>query len=136
MVVCKYLIIGIVQTLKSEVMKMNERHEAQLKLAHQLYSNRDLKQELLWQREFLDTGYLSYQQVCFNKWIFDESLKRLEKLEKIGQIVNSEVDPNICNNFGDVRKVQAIKQIVNNYDGSMPSMIKQFSEIQKVLEQE
>ena len=67
---------------------MNERHEGQLKIAHQLYNNRDLKQELLWQREFLDTGYLSYQQVCFNKWIFDESLKRLEKLEKIEQIVS------------------------------------------------
>ncbi len=70
---------------------MNERHEGQLKIAHQLYDNRDLKQELLWQREFLDTGYLSYQQVCFNKWIFDESLKRLEKQEKIEQIVNCEL---------------------------------------------
>ena len=32
-------------------------------------------------------------------------------------------------------KLDKIKQIVNNYDGSTPSMIKQFSEIQKVLEQ-
>ncbi|SET05842.1 hypothetical protein SAMN02910413_1681 [Pseudobutyrivibrio sp. C4] len=63
---------------------MNERHEGQLKLAHQLYDDRDLKQELLWQREFLDTGYLSYQQVCFNKWIFDECLKRLEE-RKVGK---------------------------------------------------
>ena len=67
---------------------MNERHEGQLKLAHQWYDNRDLKQELLWQREFLDTGYLSFQQVCFNKWIFDECLKKLGKLEKIEQIIN------------------------------------------------
>ena len=58
---------------------MNERHKGQLKLAHHLYDNRDLKQELLYQREFLDTGYLSYQQVCFNKWIFDECLKRIEE---------------------------------------------------------
>lgn len=66
---------------------MNERHKGQLKIAHQIYDNRDLKQELLWQREFLDTGYLSWQQVCFNKWIFDECLKRLETLEKIEQIM-------------------------------------------------
>jgi hypothetical protein len=33
-------------------------------------------------------------------------------------------------------KLDKIEQIVNNYDGSTPSMIKQFSEIQKVLEQE
>lgn len=32
-------------------------------------------------------------------------------------------------------KLDKIEQIVNNYDGSIPSMIKQFSEIQKVLEQ-
>ena len=62
---------------------MNERHKGQLKLAHHLYDNRDLKQELMWQREFLDTGYLNYHQVCFNKWIFDECLKRLEE-RKIG----------------------------------------------------
>lgn len=31
-------------------------------------------------------------------------------------------------------KLDKIKQIVNNYDGTTPSMIKQFSEIQKVLE--
>ncbi len=46
---------------------MNERHKGQLKIAHRLYDNRDLKQELMWQREFLDTGYLSYQQVCFKR---------------------------------------------------------------------
>jgi hypothetical protein len=72
---------------------MNERHEGQLKLAHQLYDDRDLKQELLWQREFLDTGYLSYQQVCFNKWIFDECLKRLEN-RKVGKWVYDEASQN------------------------------------------
>jgi hypothetical protein len=61
---------------------MNERHEGQLKFAHHWYDNRDLKQELLWQREFLDTGYLSFQQVCFNKWIFAECLKKLKKIEQ------------------------------------------------------
>ena len=30
-------------------------------------------------------------------------------------------------------KLERIKQIVKTYDGSTPSMIKQFSEIQKVL---
>lgn len=34
------------------------------------------------------------------------------------------------------KKLDEVRQIVNNYDGSIPSMIKQFSEIQKVLEQE
>lgn len=33
-------------------------------------------------------------------------------------------------------KVDKIEQIVNNYDGSMYSMVKQFSEIQEVLEKE
>lgn len=33
-----------------------------------------------------------------------------------------------------VGKLEKIEQIVNNYDGSVPSMIKQFSEIQNVLE--
>lgn len=33
-------------------------------------------------------------------------------------------------------KLDRIKQIVSNYDGSAPSMIKQFSEIQKVLGKE
>ena len=33
-------------------------------------------------------------------------------------------------------KLSKIKQIVDNYDGSMPSMIMQFSEIQKILGEE
>ena len=37
---------------------------------------------------------------------------------------------------GEHEKLDQIRQIVNNYDGSMYSMIKQFNEIQKVLEQE
>ena len=92
----------------SEVVRMNERHEGQLKIAHQLYDNRDLKQELLWQREFLDTGYLSYQQVCFNKWIFDECLKRLQKLEKIEQIVNEWYD------LSFVKTAELIKEVLEN----------------------
>lgn len=36
----------------------------------------------------------------------------LIKLEKIKQIVNSEADPNICNNFDYVYKIQAIKKIM------------------------
>ena len=86
---------------------MNERHEGQLKIAHQLYDNRDLKQELLWQREFLDTGYLSYQQVCFNKWIFDECLKRLQKLEKIEQIVAG-WNNDASHSFSDMCKINGI----------------------------
>ena len=35
---------------------------------------------------------------------------------------------------GEHEKLERIEQIVNNYDGSTPSMIKQFSEIQKVLD--
>lgn len=36
---------------------------------------------------------------------------------------------------GEHEKLERIEQIVNNYDGTTPSMIKQFSEIQKVLEE-
>lgn len=35
-----------------------------------------------------------------------------QRLDQVRQIVNSEVDPNICNNFGDVRKLGAIKKIL------------------------
>lgn len=37
---------------------------------------------------------------------------------------------------GEHEKLERIEQIVNNYDGSIPSMITQFSEIQKVLEKD
>ena len=48
-------------------------------------------------------GYSELNKYC---------LESIDKLEKIEQIVNSEVDPNICNNVGYVRKVQAIKKIL------------------------
>ena len=35
----------------------------------------------------------------------------------------------------EIEKLEKIKRLVNNYDGSVPSMITQFSEIQKVLEE-
>ena len=35
-----------------------------------------------------------------------------------------------------LEKLEKIEQIVKDYDGTTPSMIKQFSEIQKVLEKE
>lgn len=38
------------------------------------------------------------------------------------------------NLIAEEQRLDQIKQIVNNYDGSMPSMIKQFGEIQKILE--
>ena len=38
--------------------------------------------------------------------------------------------------ISDLRKLERIKQIINNYDGSMYSMKQQFNEIQKVLEKE
>lgn len=44
----------------------------------------------------------------------DKVKQTLEKLDKIEQIINSEVDPNICNNIGDVRKVQAIKEVLES----------------------
>jgi hypothetical protein len=40
------------------------------------------------------------------------------------------------NLIAEKQRLDKIRQIVNNYDGSTPSMIKQFSEIQKVLEKE
>lgn len=36
----------------------------------------------------------------------------------------------------ELEKLEKIELILKNYDGSIPSMVKQFSEIQKVLEQE
>ena len=46
---------------------------------------------------------------------------------------------NLCKGYidyilGEMDKLEKIEQIVSNYDGSQASMIKQFSEIQKVLE--
>lgn len=35
-----------------------------------------------------------------------------------------------------IDKLDKIKQILADYDGSMPSMIKQFSDIQKILDKE
>lgn len=40
------------------------------------------------------------------------------------------------NLIAEKRRLDQIEQIVNNYDGSIPSMVKQFGEIQKVLEKE
>lgn len=36
----------------------------------------------------------------------------MRKYQKIEEIINAEVDPYICNNFGDVRKVQAIREVL------------------------
>ena len=38
--------------------------------------------------------------------------------------------------LSDSEKLEQIKQIVKDYDGTTPSMVKQFSEMQKVLEME
>ena len=46
--------------------------------------------------------------------LYKYCLESIAKLEKIEQIINAEVDPNICNNVGDVRKVQAIKEVLEN----------------------
>lgn len=48
---------------------------------------------------------------------------------------------NLCKGYVDyildeMTKLEQIEQIIADYDGSTVSMIKQFSEIQKVLEQE
>lgn len=40
------------------------------------------------------------------------------------------------NLIAEKQRLDQIEQIVNNYDGSTVSMVKQFSEIQKVLGQE
>ena len=49
-------------------------------------------------------------------------LSTIEKLQKENKILND--------------KLGKIEQIVKAYDGSTTSMIKQFSEIQKILEQD
>ncbi len=45
---------------------------------------------------------------------FRQLAKWLEQLQKIEKIINAEVDPIICNNFGDVRKVQAIREVLED----------------------
>ena len=40
----------------------------------------------------------------------------------------------LCRLIEEKQRLDQIKKIVEKYDGSMPSMVKQFSEIQKVLE--
>lgn len=42
----------------------------------------------------------------------------------------------IGNLIAEKQRLDKVRQIVNDYDGSIPSMIKQFSEIQKVLGKE
>ena len=54
-----------------------------------------------------------------------------EKLERIEQIKHETITTLVTM----ANKLDEVRQIVNNYDGSTPSMIKQFSEIQKVLEE-
>lgn len=64
--------------------------------------------ETLWQK-----AYDKYIQDNSYQGKLEKENKRLKaKLDRIKQIVNSEVDPYICNNMGDVRKVQAIKKIL------------------------
>ena len=65
-------------------MRRNNEYEKDLELAHKMFDGRNLITELRWQRKYLDTGYLSVTQVLFNRWIFDECLKRLEE-RKVGK---------------------------------------------------
>lgn len=53
----------------------------------------------------------------------NEAISTMRKYQKIQEIINTEVDPNICNNFGDVCKVQAIREVIedgedNNQEGA------------------
>ena len=65
--------------------------EEMIEQAHKLYDDsRNLLSELRWQKTYFCRGsnIITKQEKIFNIWIFDECLKRLEKLEKIEQIVN------------------------------------------------
>jgi len=89
-------------------MRRNHEHEKDLELAHKMFDERNLITELRWQRHYLDTGYLSVTQVLFNKWIFDECLKRLEE-RKVGEwITNSDYPDTLicscCNSKWDMWK--------------------------------
>ena len=69
--------------------------EEMIEQAHKLYDNsRNLISELRWQRTYFCRGsnIISKQEKLFNIWIFDECLKRLEKLEKIEQIITKYQD--------------------------------------------
>lgn len=56
-----------------------EEREEELKIAHQMFDNRNLLTELRWQRDFFKNGYISKQEKLFNMWIFDECIKALEQ---------------------------------------------------------
>jgi cell division protein FtsB len=57
-----------------------------------------------------------------------ELQKKIAKQEQVNQELWAE-------NEDLEKKLDKVRQIVNNYDGTTPSMITQFSEIQKVLEE-
>lgn len=50
--------------------------------------------------------------------------------------ITTEESEAIQSSIKAIEKLDKVKQILADYDGTTPSMIKQFSEIQKVLKQE
>ena len=58
--------------------------------------------------------------------------KEIEKLKL--RLTGTKKGIALCRLIEEKQRLDQIKKIVEKYDGSMPSMVKQFSEIQKVLE--
>lgn len=61
---------------------MNEKREKQLRKAKAKFGNRNLMEELEWQRNCFTIGYVNRQEELFNLWIFNECYERL-KAEQI-----------------------------------------------------
>jgi hypothetical protein len=84
--------------------------EEMIEQAHKLYDDsRNLLSELRWQRTYFCRGsnIITKQEKIFNIWIFDECLKRLEKLEKIEQIVE-EWNNNASHSFNDMCQIKEV----------------------------
>lgn len=62
----------------------------------------------------------------------DKDWKEIKELRK--EFIGTSKGIALGNLIAEEQRLDQIKQIVNNYDGSMPSMIKQFGEIRKILE--
>lgn len=57
---------------------MNEKREKQLREAKAKFGNRNLMEELEWQRNCFTIGYVDRKYELYNLWIFNECYERLK----------------------------------------------------------
>lgn len=57
---------------------MKEKREKQLRKAKAKFGNRNLMEELEWQRNCFTIGYVNRQEELYNLWIFNECYERLK----------------------------------------------------------